>query len=81
MEYIQGKHRWSVKGDVALPCATQNELDENDAKELVKTEPLCNGGSEYADESGRIKVFMTPEYFFVRAKLPMQEAWQHRDLK
>ena len=27
---------WSVPVDIALPCATQNELDENDAKELAK---------------------------------------------
>jgi glutamate dehydrogenase (NADP+) len=35
-EYTQGKGIWSVKCDVALPCATQNELDLNDAKALVK---------------------------------------------
>ncbi len=31
-----GKRPWGVKVDVALPCATQNELDGNDAAELVK---------------------------------------------
>ncbi len=37
--YIQGcKGIWTIKCDVALPCATQNELDENDAKLLI------NGG-------------------------------------
>jgi len=35
-KYSEGKGIWSVKADVALPCATQNELDLNDAKELVK---------------------------------------------
>ena len=34
-EYHEGKGVWTVKCDVALPCATQNELDENDAKTLV----------------------------------------------
>ena len=33
--YHQGKGVWSVKCDVALPCATQNELDLEDAKALV----------------------------------------------
>lgn len=34
-EYHEGKGVWSVKCDVALPCATQNELDLEDAKALV----------------------------------------------
>ena len=35
-KYQDGKGVWSVKCDVALPCATQNELLLDDAKELVK---------------------------------------------
>ena len=35
-EYHEGKGVWSVKCDVALPCATQNELNLDDAKALVK---------------------------------------------
>ena len=34
-EYHEGKGVWSVKCDIALPCATQNELDLEDAKALV----------------------------------------------
>jgi glutamate dehydrogenase (NADP+) len=34
-EYHEGKGVWSVKCDVALPCATQNELTLDDAKQLV----------------------------------------------
>lgn len=34
-EYHDGKGVWSVKVDIALPCATQNELDLEDAKALV----------------------------------------------
>lgn len=34
-EYHEGKGIWTVKCDVALPCATQNELDLEDAKTLV----------------------------------------------
>lgn len=36
VEYHEGKTPWAVKCDVAFPCATQNELNENDAKELLK---------------------------------------------
>ena len=35
-EYHEGKGVWTIKGDVAFPCATQNELDIDDAKALVE---------------------------------------------
>jgi glutamate dehydrogenase (NADP+) len=41
VKFVPGKHPWEVKCDVALPCATQNELDGNDAKELVKNGCVC----------------------------------------
>ncbi|MBQ1465917.1 MAG: NADP-specific glutamate dehydrogenase [Eubacteriaceae bacterium] len=34
-EYHDGRGVWTVKADIALPCATQNELDLDDAKALV----------------------------------------------
>ncbi len=36
VEYHEGKRPWIVKCDVALPCATQNEITEEDAQTLVK---------------------------------------------
>lgn len=36
VEFYAGKKPWGVKCDVAMPCATQNELSIEDAKELVK---------------------------------------------
>jgi glutamate dehydrogenase (NADP+) len=41
VEFHAGKRPWSVKVDVALPCATQNELDVEDAKELIKNGCKC----------------------------------------
>ena len=35
-EFHPGERPWSLPGDLALPCATQNELDEDDAKTLIK---------------------------------------------
>ncbi len=35
-QFHEGKRPWEVKCDLAFPCAIQNELDENDAKNLVK---------------------------------------------
>jgi len=40
-KYYEGIGVWNVKVDVALPCATQNELDGNDAKTLVDNGCLC----------------------------------------
>ena len=40
-KFTAGKKAWSVKCDIALPCAFQNELDENDAKELVANGTWC----------------------------------------
>jgi len=34
-EYYEGKRPWGIKCDVALPAATQNEVDEDDAKTLI----------------------------------------------
>ena len=39
--YHEGKRPWGVKCDIALPCATQNELDGNDAKDLVANGCIC----------------------------------------
>jgi glutamate dehydrogenase (NADP+) len=39
--YHEGKTPWDVKCDIALPCATQNELDENDAKNLLDNGCMC----------------------------------------
>lgn len=46
-EYREGVRPWGVKCDIALPCATQNEVDANDAKELVKNG--CMGVAEGAN--------------------------------
>ncbi len=39
--YHDGKRPWGVKCDIALPCATQNELDGNDAKDLIANGCIC----------------------------------------
>ncbi|PLW94437.1 MAG: NADP-specific glutamate dehydrogenase [Marinilabiliales bacterium] len=40
-QFIPGKKPWEVKVDIALPCATQNELDKNDAQMLIKNGCVC----------------------------------------
>jgi glutamate dehydrogenase (NADP+) len=41
VEFHEGKHPWEVKCDIALPCATQNELNAEDAENLVKNGCFC----------------------------------------
>ena len=40
-EFIKGERPWSVKCDIALPCATQNELNGAEAKELIENGCMC----------------------------------------
>ncbi|MCX7987073.1 MAG: NADP-specific glutamate dehydrogenase [Bacteroidales bacterium] len=39
--FFSNRKPWEVKCDIAIPCATQNELDENDALQLVKNGCRC----------------------------------------
>ena len=41
LEFFPGKRPWDVPTDIALPCATQNELDESDAKTLLANGCTC----------------------------------------
>ena len=40
-KFVAGKRPWEVKVDIALPCATQNELNENEAKALIANGVKC----------------------------------------
>jgi glutamate dehydrogenase (NADP+) len=58
VEYFPGKRPWGVKVDVAFPCATQNEIFEEDAKELVKNGCNCVcEGANMPTTIGGYKVF------------------------
>ncbi len=40
-KYFEGQKPWGVKCDIAMPCATQNELDGDSAKKLVSNGCVC----------------------------------------
>ncbi|WP_242156238.1 NADP-specific glutamate dehydrogenase [Aestuariivivens sediminis] len=40
-KFVKGKTPWGIKCDIALPCATQNELNKEDAETLVKNGCIC----------------------------------------
>ncbi len=39
--FHEGKRPWGIKAEIALPCATQNELDGNDAQTLIDNGVIC----------------------------------------
>lgn len=41
--FVPNRRPWEVKVDIALPCATQNELNEEDAQHLIDNKVLCVG--------------------------------------
>jgi glutamate dehydrogenase (NADP+) len=41
VEYREGKRPWQIPCDIALPCATQNELEGQDAADLIKNGCVC----------------------------------------
>ncbi len=67
--YTEGRGIWNIKCDIALPCATQNELNENDAKELVKNGcfAVCEGANMPSTMEA-IKVFQQNKVLFVPGK-------------
>ncbi|MCK9535476.1 MAG: NADP-specific glutamate dehydrogenase [Pseudomonas sp.] len=41
LQYLAGQRPWGLKCDIALPCATQNELTIDDARSLIKNGCMC----------------------------------------
>lgn len=68
-KYFEGKAPWDVKCDVALPCATQNELDGNDAKSLVENGCMCVGeGANMPCTPEAVEVFQKARILFSPGK-------------
>jgi glutamate dehydrogenase (NADP+) len=64
-----GIRPWGVKMDVALPCATQNELDEDDARTLVKNGVLCVAeGANMPSTLGAVQVFEQANVLYAPGK-------------
>ncbi|MGA9324425.1 MAG: NADP-specific glutamate dehydrogenase [Salegentibacter sp.] len=68
-KYYEGKTPWGVKCDIALPCATQNELQEEDAKELVENGCMCVGeGANMPCTPEAVEVFQKAKILFSPGK-------------
>ncbi len=58
-EYHAGKRPWFVKCDVALPCATQNEINGEEAELLVSNGCICvSEGANMPSDPAAIEVFL-----------------------
>jgi glutamate dehydrogenase/leucine dehydrogenase len=58
-KYVDGKKPWEVKCDIALPCATQNEIDGEEAKKLVANGCVCVGeGANMPSTPEAVDVFL-----------------------
>jgi glutamate dehydrogenase (NADP+) len=68
-EYKEGKRPWDVKCDIALPCATQNELDKDEALDLVKNGCMCvSEGANMPSTPEAIEVFQDAKILFAPGK-------------
>ena len=67
--FKKGKTPWSVKCDIALPCATQNELNGKDAKVLVDKGCKCvSEGANMPSTKDAIEVFLKAKILFAPGK-------------
>ena len=68
-KFYAGKRPWEQKVDVALPCATQNELNEEDAKHLIDNGCMCVGeGANMPCTPEAIEIFLENKILFSPGK-------------
>ncbi len=68
-KYVEGKRPWEVKCDIALPCATQNELNGEEAKMLLDNGCICVGeGANMPCTPEAIEAFQKAKILFSPGK-------------
>jgi glutamate dehydrogenase (NADP+) len=64
-QFHESKRPWSVKCDIALPCATQNEISGSDARELVRNGCVCVAeGANMPSTIEAVDVFLASKILF-----------------
>ncbi len=67
--FKKGKTPWTVPCDMALPCATQNELNEGDAKKLVANGCKCvSEGANMPSTKGAVDFFIKSKILYAPGK-------------
>lgn len=68
-KFVEGKRPWEVKCDIALPCATQNELNQTEAKALVANGCICvSEGANMPSTPEAIEEFTKAKILFAPGK-------------
>ena len=68
-KYYENKKPWSVKCDIAFPSATQNEIDENDAKTLIKNGCIAVGeGANMPTTPEGVEIFQKAKILYAPGK-------------
>jgi glutamate dehydrogenase (NADP+) len=68
-KFIEGERPWSVKCDIALPCATQNELNGDEAKALIANGCMCvSEGANMPSTPEAIHEFQKSKILFAPGK-------------
>lgn len=68
-KYIIGARPWGVKCDIAMPCATQNELDDSDAKMLIANGCICvSEGANMPSTPEAVSVFQKAKILYAPGK-------------
>ena len=68
-EFIEGQRPWSVDCDIALPCATQNELNGEEAKTLIANGCICiSEGANMPSTPEAIEAFQSAKILFAPGK-------------
>jgi glutamate dehydrogenase (NADP+) len=68
-KYVEGKRPWEVKCDIALPCATQNELNGEEAKALVANGVICvSEGANMPSTPEAVETFLNAKILFAPGK-------------
>jgi glutamate dehydrogenase/leucine dehydrogenase len=68
MQNILMEHVLGVKCDIALPCATQNELNEDEAKALVANGCICVAEANMPTTPEAVIVFQNAKLLFAPGK-------------
>jgi len=69
IEYRDGKNPWDVPCDIAMPCATQNEISPDDARALLKNnvQAVCEGANMPTQYEG-VKLFRKSDILYAPGK-------------
>ena len=63
--YVAGRRPWGIPGDVALPCATQNEISGSDAEQLMQNGCICVAeGANMPSTPEAVEVFLSHKILF-----------------